>query len=362
MQGGSGAYKQGALPNLQDLSVAMTTPSVLDVVAAPANAIGRYFTVLSVVPSTMFVAYCFALLTARPWYGSPNWSRTTDAFTGLGIGGVAGLALASLLTGLLLQPLQYSLVQLCEGYWGVRPLPQALMTRRIAHHRDVREDLLRAQGRALARLNAAGVRPGDPDSEAADLALLPDVTRYGETTRLLDQYPEDPDDVRPTRLGNVLRRHEASAGAAYRLPGVTVTPHLALVAPNADLAYLDDQRTQMDLAVRLAVLSAFATGVTAAATVRSGLWLLLALLPYAATYVFYRGAVGRAQGYGTAIAILVDLNRFALYDRLRMVPPPDTAAERDMNASLARLLRDHEQQDLPLAQPPPPEQTGPSPA
>lgn len=331
----------------------MAAPSVLDVVAGPANAIGRYFTVLSVVPSTLFVGYCFALFTARSWQGSPNWSRTADAFTGLGLGGVAGLALASLLTGLLLQPLQYSLVQFCEGYWGGRPLPQSLMIRRIAHHRDVREGLLRVQGMALRRLNAAGVRPGDPNSEAADITLLPDMTCYGEATRLLEQYPEDPDDVRPTRLGNVLRRHEASAGVAYGLPGVTVTPHLALVAPNADVAYLDDQRTQMDLAVRLAVLSAFATALTVAVMVRSGLWLLLALLPYAATYVFYRGAVGRAQGYGTAIAILVDLNRFALYDRLRLVPPPDTGAERDMNASLARLIRDHEPQDLPLAQPPP---------
>lgn len=329
----------------------MSSPSVLDVVTAPASAIGKYFSVLSVVPSTLFAGYLYGLLAADPWRGAPNWSQAGHSFTKLGFGGVAALGLVSLFIGLVLQPLQFSLVQFCEGYWGTNRTAQAVMNRRIHYHREVRAYLVRLRGSAHGRLTAANQSPTNPGADWVDNEHLPDLTKYGEATRLLTRYPRNRNDVRPTRLGNVLRRHEADAGSAYQLPGVTVIPHLALVAPSEDVAYLDDRRTQMDLAVRLAVLSAVATACTTLALWRSGLWLLLALAPYAATYLFYRGAVGLAQGYGTALAILIDLNRFSLYDRLRMVPPPDMRAERDMNTALGRLLRDLQPQDLPLATP-----------
>ena len=334
--------------------------SVVDVVSAPASAIGRYFSVLSVVPSSLFTAYAYALLAAAPWSGHPHWTRAAEAFSGLGLGGVAALGLVSLLVGLALQPLQYSLVQFCEGYWGTSAPAQPLMTRRVLHHRRTRTALLDQEGDALRKLQDADQSPLDADADRVDDAHLPALNRYGEATRLLDQYPDNQNDIRPTRLGNVLRRHEAVAGEPYRLPGVTVTPHLALVAPTADVEYLDDRRTQMDLAVRLAVLSALATGLTAVALARAGLWLLLALVPYGGTYLFYRGAVGLAQGYGTALKILIDLNRFALYDRLRMEPPASLQAEREMNKRLAAVLRDQSDEDLPLtvkAWDPP--QTGP---
>jgi hypothetical protein len=326
----------------------VSTPSILDVASGPSSVIGRYFSVLSVVPSALFAAYVYALIALDPWSGQPHWGQVVDGFSELGFGGVAALSLISLLIGLILQPLQYSLVQFCEGYWGTSRLAQASMNRRILHHRQARADLALLQGQELKLLADANQNPSDPNADWVDDQHLPNLTAYDEATRLLTRYPKNRNDVRPTRLGNVLRRYEAAAGAAYLLPGVTVTPHLALVAPTDDVAYLDDQRTQMDLAVRLAVLSAFATACTAFALWRSGLWLLLSLAPYAATYVFYRGAVGLAQGYGTALSILIDLNRFALYERLHMVAPLNMRAEREMNAALGKVLRDQEPQDLPL--------------
>ena len=327
----------------------MSTAPVLEAVAVPASAIGRYFSVLSVVPSALFTAYAFALLASGASGGGPDWQRSAAAFAGLGLAGLAALSLASVLVGLLLHPLQYSLVQVCEGYWGSGDAPVRAMRRRVIRHQRLFDQLQRRRGAAAHALDAAGQSPGDPDAPPVGEDNIGHLTVLGETGRALGRYPRDRNDIRPTRLGNVLRRHEADAGAAYALPGVTVVPHLALVAPPADVAYLDDQRTQMDLSVRLAVLSALATALTVAVMWRAGLWVLLALAPYAAAYVFYRGAVGQAQGYGTAIMVLVDLNRFALYERLRVPLPVDLAQERRTNVQLGRLLRDLEPVSLKVA-------------
>ena len=80
---------------------------------------------------------------------------------------------------------------------------------------------------------------------------------------------------------------------------------------------------------------------------------MLALAPYCISYLAYRGAVASAHSYGTALSTLVDLDRFALYEQLRMVPPPDTVVERERNAQLLKLLS-HEPAYLLYAPPPPP--------
>jgi hypothetical protein len=320
----------------------MATGSVLDVVSAPAAAIGRYFSVLSVLPSTLFTAYAYSLVASNAWSGSPQWTQAAKAFGELGFGGVALLALVSLFLGLVLQPLQYSLVQFCEGYWGTSRAARAVMTARIMHHRQIRSRLHQMQASSLQQLVDAGESPTDDEAGWVKEQRVPQLTDFGEASRMLMRYPHSGNDVRPTRLGNVLRRFEADVGSQYGLPGVTIIPHLALVAPAGDVAYLDDRRTQLDLAVRLAVLSALASAISVLFLWRAGLWILIALAPYTAAYLFYRGAVGLAEGYGTAMSVLVDLSRFSLYERLHLALPTDSVDERRINVALSSLLRDLE--------------------
>lgn len=71
---------------------------------------------------------------------------------------------------------------------------------------------------------------------------------------------------------------------------------------------------------------------------RHGLWLLIAVALYALAWAFYRGAVVVAHHYGTAMAAVIDLNRFTLYDRLRVAQPDSTRSERARNAALNSLL------------------------
>src|SRR5674536_368784 len=84
----------------------------------------------------------------------------------------------------------------------------------------------------------------------------------------------------PTRLGNALRRHEDAVGRPYDLNAVGVMPHIALCAPPEHLAYLNDQRTLLDLSVRLCVVSLLAAAAGFVLLARDGLWLLLCLAPY----------------------------------------------------------------------------------
>ena len=44
----------------------------------------------------------------------------------------------------------------------------------------------------------------------------------------------------PTRLGNVLRRHEDLAGAPYGLPGIEVVPAVSLVASPDRTGYMSE--------------------------------------------------------------------------------------------------------------------------
>lgn len=71
-----------------------------------------------------------------------------------------------------------------------------------------------------------------------------------------------------------------------------------------------------------------ASAVAIAFLWRDGLWLLIAPLPHGLSYLFYRGAVMTAREYGTAMAALIALNRYALYDRQLAVMALPAAAAR----------------------------------
>jgi hypothetical protein len=143
----------------------------------------------------------------------------------------------------------------------------------------------------------------------------------------------------PTRLGNMLRRYEVLAGAPYNLDAPTVLPCLALIAPPGHLDYLNDQRSGLDLAARTCMTSGIACLVTLVFLWHSGLWLLIALIPYGIAYAAYRGSIIAAQSYGIAMSAVIALNRFALYDYMHMPRPATAAREREINETLRGLLR-----------------------
>lgn len=175
-------------------------------------------------------------------------------------------------------------------------------------------------------------------SSATGEPMLGHVLALTAAQRAQGSYPLDEHRVMPTLLGNALRRYEDRAGQQYGLDAILVAPHLALVAPSAHLSYMSDSRQEMDLSIRLCFIAMVDTILTAARMFTQGWWLVLALVPYAAAYLAYRGAVAAAHEYGTAVTTALDLNRFRLYEALGLKLPRDTTSERNINVALTDLL------------------------
>jgi len=195
------------------------------------------------------------------------------------------------------------IIQVFEGYWGTGRLGHSLALLRIRHHR-LRAYVLRDIVDRHERREANGTLRPDQEMSSA--------VRAAEADRQAQGYPENLDEVLPTRLGNVLRRHESLAGAPYKLAAIPAIPRLAMVAQAPENNYLENQRTQLELAIRISALAAVAAVVTSVFMFRHGLWLLLVSAPYGVTFMAYRGAVALAAEYGLAFTVLLDLNWFAL--------------------------------------------------
>ena len=86
-----------------------------------------------------------------------------------------------------------------------------------------------------------------------------------------------------------------------------------------------------------------ATAAAAAAVSFVLLWdkgaaLLLVLVPYVVSWLSFRGAVVCANAYGAALQAWVNLNRFELYDALRLKPVDTLEQERTRNIGLRGIL------------------------
>jgi hypothetical protein len=312
------------------------------IVSSTRESIGRYFSLVSAIPSAVIIAWTMLLVQSGAWGGTPDPAAALRGFTDLGLGGAAGLVLLSVVLGLVLHPVQFSLVQFLEGYWGVSRLARRMRFLRIRSHwlrlSKLRDELVRLNDQ-IVELDEQRRGTRGKEYDRLTMSIIELTSQHDEILRVTGTSPTTPTAVMPTRLGNVLRRYEWNVGKAYGIDAVSTIPYLSRVSDPGDMDYVNDQRSLVDLAVRMTVVCMLATALTVAFLARHGLWLLLAVLPYAAGYLCYRGAVVVAASYGRSLGVLVTLNRFALYDRLRLPPINDLDAERTRNKQLMTLLR-----------------------
>ncbi len=254
---------------------------------------------------------------------------------------VAGLAVTS---ALILHPLQFAIVQLLEGYWGSTRIGRLFQVRRQVTQlhrlgRATREQ--ERQNESIATLEQSEV---DVDAQllesttARRTELMMTLAAASAAADEIATFPDSPQKIMATRLGNVLRRAEMRAGRSYGLPILMSATHLGMVADPAHTAYVQDQRTQLDLTARICASSLFAAAGTATFMWPHGLWLLSALIPYTAGYLAYRGAITAATSYGQALSAWSDLNRFALYTALHLPAPSSATDEQQQNAAVRDLL------------------------
>jgi len=136
----------------------------------------------------------------------------------------------------------------------------------------------------------------------------------------------------------MLRRYESQAGSQYGMDALQVVPHLLSIAPANHVDYVSDQRSQLDLAVRMTFISMAASATAVLFLWPYGLWILVAAIPYLLAYLSYRGSVVAGGHYGSALDTLINLDRFVLYEQLHLPLPADTISERWRNEQMNRLF------------------------
>jgi hypothetical protein len=312
----------------------MSNGGIIDAGTGVANSIGRYFSVVSFIPSSFYVLFVYLLVASGSWHHRPDWNHAFMSLGHLGVDGIALLTFVSVGLGIFIHPIQFAIVQFFEGYWGTRSVSQAIRYQRIIRYQRLCQDL----DQDVDSVNDKFVDWREAGFKTTLSIRAPHRSKSDEATRARGKFPANLDEVMPTRLGNVLRRAESQAGSQYGLKALQAVPHLLLIAPANHIDYVNDQRSQLDLAVRMTFMSAVAAATAIIFLWPYGAWVLIAIIPYALAYLSYRGSVVAAGHYGAALETLVNLNRFALYQQLHLQLPPSTEIEKVTNTKLARLL------------------------
>lgn len=333
----------------------MATLNPVDTVLSAGQRIGRYFSLVTLIPSLFLVAWIYILISSGALSARPSLKHISSELSShWSVSAALGLALASLAVAVVLHPLQFATTRLLEGYWGTSPLAIAAMKSRIIHHRKRRRELRRIwryNGRTLrARLlnehpELTKVKEKDRADRIGDLlrteqgdSLLLHLIAEQEALSQEGRYPSDDSRILPTQLGNALRSFEDSAGRRYGLDAITISPLLHLVAPDRHLDYLKDAREDMDSAIQICTVGFIAFALTVAVLLTDGAWLLWSILPYSVSYLAYKGAVSAAENYGVVVNSVIDLDRFLIYDMLGLHLPRDSSEEKESNAKLISFL------------------------
>ncbi|MGH3913756.1 MAG: hypothetical protein ACRDTC_10155 [Pseudonocardiaceae bacterium] len=321
------------------------TAAISDPSFGTSRTIGRYFGLVSAVPTVLLVAYLVLLIASGAWTHRPDFRAGVDALTRMSVGQIIGLLGATLVFALVMHTVQFALVQFLEGYWGGNRVMRFLRTRRTLYHLNRLHEAWTSLGSAdkilkFGRESVNGQsRVSLVDSTTPEARRhVAAITDWADARKVIEAYPEKHEDVMPTRLGNLLRKYEVNAGRGYEIDIIQKATHLALVAPENHVNYLNDQRNGLDLAVRLCASGIIACLVTVFLMWPWDVWLLLTIVPYSLAYISYRGALVAAAHYGNALAALVDLNRFRMYEALHLPLSENTDAERAQNARMAAVI------------------------
>jgi hypothetical protein len=306
---------------------------ITDITGQAAASIGRYFNVLSTIPSLLFVSFILLLVNSGAWSGEPNWTSAFETIGAAGFAQITVIALLSLGVSLVLYPVQYLATQILEGYWGPTSFAVRIAATRTRRHRARHQELALVAADRAERLELPPEEPGALSSfDLRSLNVRPEqideLVAWREAERRLGYFPRSPNDVMPTRLGNALKAAEIQAGYQFQLDAVGVVPYIALVADAEHTTYLDDRRIGLDLAVRVCMLGILASAVATLFLWGRGYHLLVALAPLLVGLAAYHGSLGLAREYGVAMAALIALNRLKLYRALGLGLPQNLDIER----------------------------------
>jgi hypothetical protein len=154
-----------------------------------------------------------------------------------------------------------------------------------------------------------------------------------------------PEQIMPTRLGNIIKAAELYPGdkGRYGMDAVFFWPRLYQVIPDSARTSLDSARTSMTLMLNICtlalVLSAAAFVALAAAIVRpADAWWAAAGGGAAVAWLAYRSALGPARVYCDLVRSMHDLYRGDLLAKLGFALPATLAAEQELWQNLGEQM------------------------
>jgi len=250
---------------------------------------------------------------------SERWHHLDGAEQAILAGGaVVALLLLTQLGEVLMQPV----VRAYEGYWMLRPWAAPL-------------------GRARCRAQ----------QRRWDSLVLTDPRDY---TRRYREFPAQPQEVLPTRLGNAIRTAESYARdeRRYGVDAVFFWPRLYPLLPDALRDSLAAARSSMEQLLFIALLSGALAPVTLVLAIALRLpvavWLPVVVAAPVLASLTYRSAVAVAVSYGELVRSAFDTHRLKLLTSLGYALPASLDEERQLWRAIGQLLyrRDTDRPDL----------------
>src|SRR5215210_7237676 len=235
---------------------------------------------------------------------------------------------AILLTGLLYN-LNGTIIRLYRGLsWKDYLFGTTLTTRNVN-----KLDIAHAQRRALRTMREeVQQRPQNPEREA----LVNRITAQQSSiaTRIYSEFPDDPSQVLPTRLGNVISSFESYPDRQYGIDATALWPRMIGTMDKDYGAAVADAKTSLDFSVNSSLLS----GITALAIFIVGSYyrlqldsvgilirhLMEILIFVIAAIAMYLSSIERAKEWGEMYKGAFDLYRGGLLKQLGYKQIPET--------------------------------------
>lgn len=266
------------------------------------SVVGRRFLMIAFFPSLIFWGLLIAIVVVGQGDLSiavKTWNEQETVFKTLQIiGFIAGVIFfASILSSQLT-----TILRLYEGYWDF-PLGRYFQTMGQCRH----------QAR-LAKLNEE---------------IQKDPSRY-EDIYLYYPLPTQPDQVMPTRLGNILKNAELYPLDRYKIDAVLIWPRLYNLLPERFVQTIAEARGALDFMLVISSLSGafvlFAGGYLLIAGATWWYFMICFFGGLLIAWLAYKGALGSAMVYAQQIKVAFDLYRNDLLKQMHL-PPPTTPDE-----------------------------------
>ncbi len=312
--------------------------SVSNFIGILSGSFGSRFNLVSILPSFILFIFLFALIFS--WDETPLVIPTLDTLISkintLDLKESVLIFTAIIIFSVITHPLQTRLVRIFEGYWSKHKL--------IVLFTNIGVQIQRYKRKELAK------KPSKWE--------------------LREYYPEEKL-LLPTSLGNVLKAAENIAGRRYGLNTVAIWPRLYPLVSENLRNILDDQRNQLDVAIRfcavfvISTISSFIYYICIVYTVsindfpfnfilsnisinnypfnlyiiitlaiKYSLWLIIPFVSALLAWLSYKGAISAALVYGKSMQTAFDLHRFDLLKALHLPLPSNLEKEKEDNYDL----------------------------